>query len=281
MIGAIIGDIVGSYHEFRDEKDHEGPLFRPESTITDDSILSIASAEAILRNQFYSDLYQRYCRAYPSYGYGGSFLDWAHVHNNYITPNYSWGNGSAMRVSPIGWAFDSIQRTMIEAQQSASVTHAHPSGIAGAQATAAAIFLARTGVPKDEIYEAILEWFEYPSYDNLDTLHEEYSFDVSCQGTLPVAIACVMQADDFQQVMINGLYTGGDTDTLLAIAGSIAEPLYGVPEAMRIKAETILNQHSPALLGMLKEFERKYGAGKSIAEKKSFGGFFSSFLRRS
>lgn len=280
MIGSVIGDIVGSFHEFRDEKDHEGPLFRPESTITDDSILSIATAEAILRTQHYSDLYQRYCRAYPTYGYGGSFLDWAHVNNNYITPNYSWGNGSAMRVSPIGWAFNTPQSVMIEAQQSACITHCHPSGIAGAQATALAIYMARTGVPKQEIYETILEWFEYEEYTELDTLHKEYSFDVSCQGTVPVALACVMQADSFEQVMRNGLYVGGDTDTLLAIAGSIAEPLYGIPENMRSEAVNMLNKHSPALLGMLCEFERKYGAGKTIAEPRSLGGIFKGLLRR-
>jgi ADP-ribosylglycohydrolase len=125
MIGSIIGDIVGSYWEFREEKERDTELFRPESTITDDSILSVASAEAILRRQHYADMYQKYCRAYPTYGYGGSFVEWAHVSPNYIQPNASWGNGSAMRVGPIGWAFDSIQRTMMEAHQSSSVTHCH------------------------------------------------------------------------------------------------------------------------------------------------------------
>lgn len=281
MIGAILGDIIGSYHEFRDEKDYEGPLFRPESTITDDSVLTIATAEAVLRNVFYSDLYKRYCRAYPNAGYGPAFMEWAHTHTNYTTPNFSWGNGAAMRVSPIGWAFDTIQRTLIEAQQSACITHCHPTAIAGSQAIASAVFLARKGVPKDEIYDGILEWFAYPRFDDLKHLHEEYQFDVSCEGTVPVALACVMQADSFEQVMINGTYVGGDVDTLLACAGAIAEPLYGVPQEMRAKAEAILGQTSPALLGMMREFERKYGAGKTIEQPSAFGGFFNRLFKRS
>jgi ADP-ribosylglycohydrolase len=138
--------------------------------------------------------------------------------------------------------------------------------------------MARQGVPKDEMYESLLEWFEYGAYSELKTLHEEYAFDPSCQGTVPVALACVMQADDFEQVMRNGLYVGGDTDTLLSIAGAIAEPLYGVPEGMRAQAEKIMEGRSPALLGMLKEFERKYGAGRSVAKRSRIGGLFTKIL---
>lgn len=270
MIGAIIGDIVGSYWEFREEKVGKGEevdLFRTESTITDDSILTVATAEAILFKSFYSSSYQRYCRSFPAYGYGPSFMEWAHTNSGYLKESYSWGNGSAMRVSPIGWAFDSPQRVMQEAQQSACVSHCHPEGIKGAQATAMAVYMARIGSSKAEIIEFMQDWFEYDLDLNLDTLHEEYSFDVSCQGTVPVALACVLQADSFEQTLRNGLYVGGDSDTLLAIAGAIAEPLYGVPEALRKQAEAIVHAHSPALLGMLHEFEKNFGKGKAVASQ--------------
>ncbi|MDT8925432.1 ADP-ribosylglycohydrolase family protein [Pseudomonas taiwanensis] len=282
MIGAIAGDIIGSYWEFRDEKDRDTELFLPDSTITDDSILSVATAESILRNQHYADMYRKYCRAYPTYGYGGSFVEWAQVSPNYCTPNSSYGNGSAMRVGPIGWAFDSIQRTMMEAHQSASVTHMHPEGIKGAQAIASAIFMARTGMDRESIRLAIEEWFEYQTVFDFDVLHEEYTFTPTCQGTVPVALACVFQADSFEETMRLGLHAGGDVDTLLAIAGSVAEPLYGIPEDIRSQSEAMLMKHSPALLGMLLEFERQYGCGKVVKSKQSprFEGFFTRFLKK-
>ncbi len=267
MIGAIIGDIAGSYWEFRDEKVRDSEFFLPESTITDDTILTIATADAILTNAFYSGRYQEFTRIYEKYGYGPSFKSWAHTNSNYITENNSWGNGAPMRVSPVGWAFGTPQSVLIEAQQTACITHCHPSGIKAAQAVALAVYLARTGCPKDEIREVMESWFEYSTNMDLDDLHAEYTFDISSQGTLPPALSCVFQADDFETVIRNGLYVGGDTDTLLAIAGSIAEPLYGVPGDLREKAEKMVNQHSPKLLGIVKEFEKKYGAGKP-AEKK-------------
>lgn len=274
MIGAIIGDIIGSYHEFREEKVFDGDFFLPESTFTDDTILSIATADAILFSQSYTYNYQRYFRAYPTYGYGPSFCMWAQISDGYLKENNSWGNGSAMRVSPIGWAFDSVMRVMIEAQQSSSVTHAHFEGIKGAQAVAVAIFMARKGASKDQIRELIEASFEYDCSMNLDQLHEEYVFDVSCQGTVPVALSCVLQADSFEKTMRNGLYVGGDSDTLLAIAGSIAEPLFGVPQYMRDKAESMLSEASPSLLGTVREFEKRYGCGKSVADE----GFYQDII---
>lgn len=136
---------------------------------------------------------------------------------------------------------------------------------------------------KEDIREALESWFEYQTIFDLDILHEEYTFDVSCQGTVPVALACVFQANSFEDVLRNGLYVGGDTDTLLAIAGSIAEPLYGIPEDLRIKAEEIMAKHSPALLGMMQEFERQYGCGKAVksATSPTFIGFFNRFMKKS
>lgn len=267
MIGAIIGDLVGSYWEFKDEKpeSRDTPLFRPESVISDDTILTIATAEAILRNQPYTELYKSFCRRYINYGYGGSFLQWAHVSDGYTQINNSWGNGSAMRVSPIAWAFDTPQRVMMEAQQSAGITHAHPEGIKGAQATALAVYMARAGAGKDQIRAVMDEWFDYLVDIDLDEYHQEYSFDVSCAGTVPPAIACVLQANSFEEVLRNGVFIGGDTDTLLAVAAAIAEPLFGVPVDMREKTEAIVYKNSPVLLATVHEFEAKYGAGKAVA----------------
>ena len=276
MIGAIIGDIVGSYHEFREEKIFDGELFLPESCMTDDSILTFATAESILRNEYYTRNYKRYFKAYPTVGYGPSFAAWASTHENYLTENFSYGNGAAMRVSPVGWAFDDIFRVMMEAQQTSCVTHAHPEGVKASQSVAVAIFMARCGYLKSEIQGVMESYFNYDCDLDLDRLHQEYTFDVSSQGTVPVALACVLQADSFEKTLRNGLYVGGDSDTLLAIACSIAEPLYGVPQSFRDKAEAIIESTSPFLLGVLREFELKYGHGKTLEESSCWGmdGFF-------
>ncbi len=271
MIGAIIGDVVGSYHEFRKEKIYDEDLILPESCLTDDSILSLATAESILRNEYYTRNYKRYCKAYPTVGYGPSFMAWAHTHENYLTENFSYGNGAPMRVSPVGWAFDSISRVMMEAQQTACVTHYHPEGIRGAQSVAVAIYMARCGYGKDEIKAVMESYFEYDCDLDLDVLHREYTFDVTSQGTVPVALACVFQAESFEKTLRNGLYVGGDSDTLLAIAGSIAEPLYGVPNTLREQVEEIIESSSPFLLGVLREFEGKYGCGQVIKEDAKWG----------
>jgi ADP-ribosyl-[dinitrogen reductase] hydrolase len=262
MIGAIAGDIIGSYWEFKEEKvkDRNEPLFRTESTITDDSILTIATASAILDGSYYSKHYKEYCKRYMNYGYGPSFVEWAHSSENYTVPNTSYGNGAAMRVSPIAWAFDSIQRVMIEAQQSACITHCHSEGIKGSQATAVAVYMARLGASKNDIKSVMTDWFDYDVDLDLDELHASYEFDISCQGTVPVAIACALQADDFEGVMRNGLYVGGDTDTLLAIAGSIAEPMYGVPMHIQEGVFSVMKNHPPVLLATIKEFEAKFGS---------------------
>ncbi|MHD0644261.1 ADP-ribosylglycohydrolase family protein [Pseudomonas aeruginosa] len=270
MLGAIAGDIVGSYWEFLEEKDRNADLFVAASTITDDSILTLATAEAIMRNSFYSDKYQQFARMYPNYGYGPNFMQWAQLSTNYVTPNNSFGNGSAMRVSPIGWAFNDLQRVMQEAQLSACITHSHPEGIKGATATATAVYMARRGYSKDEILEVMTGWFDYDIPTDLDHLNETYRFDVTCQGTIPVAIACVMQGNSYEEVLRNGLHTGGDSDTLLCIAGSIAEPLFGIPQDIREKTEMILHMHSPVLLGIMQEFERQYGCGKHIPPTDDF-----------
>lgn len=260
MIGAIIGDIAGSYWEFRNEKDRDADFFIPgHSTITDDSILSIATADAIINHRPYTEFYQLYCRTYPQYGYGPSFMEWAYAGSNYTRQNFSWGNGAGMRVSPVGWAFESVQRVLSEAQMSACITHAHEEGTKGAQAVALAIFMFRNGVEPAVIEEVMNDWFDYLTRMDLDELNRDYEFTPSCQGTIPQALSCVFQASSFEEALRNGLHVGGDTDTLLAIAGSIAEARFGVPDKLRLKAEEMLDQHSAKLLGVLRQFERLYG----------------------
>jgi ADP-ribosylglycohydrolase len=175
-----------------------------------------------------------------------------------------------MRVSPIGWAFQTPQQVMMEAQQTASITHCHSGGIAGAQATALAVFMARAGASKDDIAAVMVEWFEYDVNLDLEEYHREYTFDVSCMGTVPPAIACVLQANSFEEVCQLGLYIGGDTDTLLSVACAIAEPLYGIPTNIREQAEAILLSHGHVLLATVHEFEAKYGCGKAIPSTEGF-----------
>lgn len=266
MIGACAGDLIGSYWEFKEEKpeSRDTELFRKESVISDDTVLTIATAEAILSGRPYAEVYKAYCRRYVNYGYGPSFMQWAHTSDGYTQVNNSWGNGSAMRVSPVAWAYSTPQRVMAEAQQSASITHAAFAGIQGAQAIALATYMARAGAGKDQIREVMIEWFDYLVDIDLDDYHEEYTFDVSCQGTVPPAIACVLQANSFEDVMRNVVYVGGDTDTLGACAGAVAEALYGVPIDIREKTEDAIRKSCPALLGTLHEFELKYGCGKVV-----------------
>lgn len=260
MIGAILGDIAGSYFEFRDEKDRNADFFIPgHSTITDDSILTIATADAIINHRSYSEFYQLYARTYPTYGYGPSFMEWAHTNSNYTKPNFSWGNGAGMRVSPVGWAFESVQRVMSEGQMSACITHAHEEGTKGAQAVALAVFLFRNGVEAAVVEEVMNDWFDYLTRMDLDELNRDYTFTPSCQGTIPQALSCVFQATSFEEVLRNGLHVGGDTDTLLAIAGAIAEARFGVPDKLRKQGEEMLDKHSAKLLGVLRQFERLYG----------------------
>lgn len=278
MIGAVIGDIVGSYWEGKTTKG--GPdLFLPESQITDDSILSIATASAILHRKDYTELYRHYANKYPNYGYGSNFMDWVVTPQSYLRHQKSYGNGAAMRVGPIGWAFNSVQDVLMQAQQSASITHCHPEGIKGAQATALCVFLARKGHSKDDIREVIQDWFEYDLIFNIDDLAENYKFEASCQKTVPQAIFCALYSNSFEETMLNGLKIGGDTDTLLAIAGSIAEPLYGIPDDMRSKAEEEISRHSHELLGTLKDFERKYGKGLLVKDKLSFTGSLMKLIK--
>ena len=224
MLGAIAGDIIGSVFEWNAIKTTEFPLFSADSTFTDDTVLTIATADAILHQRDYAANYKRFGRAYPHAGYGGTFRAW--LANNDSAPYNSWGNGSAMRVSPIGFAYDPLEAVLTEAANSAMVTHNHPEGVKGAQATAAAIFWARNGLSKTEIRREITARFQYRLDMTLAEIRPSYSFDVSCQGSVPQSILAFLESDSVESAIRNAVSLGGDADTMACIAGGIAHAFY-------------------------------------------------------
>lgn len=237
MYGAILGDIIGSPYEFdRGNKTKNFPLFSQESKFTDDSVMTIAVAEALLKSGHGTDdeirravtLSMRiWGNRYPDAGYGQRFHHWLHA--KAPKPYGSYGNGSAMRVSPVGWLYESIGKTREVARLTAEVTHNHPEGIKGAEATASAIFLARTGHSKTEIRDYITQEFGYDLSRTCDDIRPVYRHDESCQRTVPEAIIAFLEGNGFEDVIRTAVSLGGDCDTLTCIAGGIAEAFYGVP----------------------------------------------------
>lgn len=241
MIGAIIGDIVGSIYEFDNIDTKEFPFFQNNMEYTDDSILTIATAEWLLKGGMPGDYYCRYVKAYPypMGGYGTLFLQWALNARFGVTEPYnSCGNGSAMRVAPVGWAFQTEQETLDAARISAECTHNHPEGIKGAQATALCIFLARKGATPAEIKARIEADFGYDLSMSVDEIRPRYSWQglngavsgSTCQGSVPQAITCALEATDYEDAIRNAVSIGGDSDTIACIAGGIAEALFGIPD---------------------------------------------------
>jgi ADP-ribosylglycohydrolase len=225
MLGAIAGDIVGSVYERRPIKRTDFPLFQEGSRFTDDSVLTAGVADAILQERGYADAIRDWGRRYPTAGYGGSFLAW--LARDDAGPYGSWGNGSAMRVSPVGWAFDNVDRVLAEAEASAAVTHDHPEGIKGAHATALAVYLARTGASKARIRDELSDRFAYDLTRSPEEIRPGYRFDVSCQGSVPESLVAFLHADDFESAVRIAVSLGGDTDTMAAIAGAVAEAFHG------------------------------------------------------
>jgi ADP-ribosylglycohydrolase len=241
MLGAIAGDIIGSVHEWQPIKTTRFRLFHPASRFTDDTVLTVALADSLLHDKPYVDLLKRYYRAYPKAGYGGTFHRWAQ--SDSTEPYGSWGNGSAMRVSPVGFAFGTLDEVLEQAKRSAEVTHDHPEGIKGAQAVASAIFLARTGNSKDAIRAYVETAFGYDLGTPLDEIRPRYCFEVSCQHSVPQAIRAFLESDDFEDAVRLAISLGGDSDTLACMAGGIAQAFYGgVPEEIRRRVYEILDE---------------------------------------
>ena len=261
MYGAILGDIIGSPYEFdMGNKSKDFPLFSRNSTYTDDTVMTIAVADAFLNAPEDEEMIrqrlivsmQRFGKLFPRAGYGGMFRRWLKDPNP--QPYGSYGNGSAMRVSSAGWLFDDLQTVRHMARLSAEVTHNHPEGIKGAEATASAIFLARTGSTKAEIKACIEEHFHYDLSRTCDEIRPTYHHVESCQETVPEAITAFLEGDSFEDVIRTAVSLGGDCDTLTAIAGSMAEGFYGVPEELKQQCRERLPED---LRQVLERFEEK------------------------
>ncbi len=229
MLGAIAGDIIGSIFEGHPHKSKSFPLFTAHNHYTDDTVLTVAVAEAILYGLPYALTLQSWGRRYPHAGYGGRFQHW--LQSPMPRPYSSWGNGAAMRVSPVGWAFADSRTVLEEAKATAMVTHNHPEGIKGAQATALAVFRARTKTSKEALREEIEDRFGYDLSRSLDAIRPRYTFDVSCQGSVPESLIAFLESTDYEDAVRNAVSLGGDADTMACIAGAVAEAAYGgVPE---------------------------------------------------
>ena len=230
MLGAVAGDVLGSVFEFQNLKRVDfQPLIQSGIRFTDDSVITVATADLLLYGGTYTDVFQHYGRRYPDAGYGGTFVKW--IMTPQPRPYNSWGNGAGMRVSPVGWARDSMEEVLEEARRSAEVTHDHPEGIKGAQAVALAVFLARQGESKDTIRSEIECHCAYDLDRTLDEIRPGYSFDVSCQGSVPEAILAFMESTDFESAIRLAISIGGDSDTIACMAGAIAHAFYReIPE---------------------------------------------------
>lgn len=258
MIGAILGDIIGSPYEFdRGNKTKDFPLFSAESCFTDDTVMTIAVAEAfmgapddetVIRNRLVASMH-KWGHRYPAAGYGGRFGMWLFLEGS--EPYNSYGNGSAMRVAPVAWLYNDLDTVRRMARISAEVTHNHPEGIKGAEATAAAIFLGRTGHSKAEIKAYIETEFHYRLSRTCDEIRPDYYHVESCQETVPEAITAFLEGDSFEDVIRTAVSLGGDCDTLTCIAGSIAEGFYGVPDALKNACRERLSED---LLAVLDQF---------------------------
>jgi ADP-ribosylglycohydrolase len=245
MLGAIAGDIIGSTYEFNRVATYDFELLPEGSDFTDDTVCSIAIADALLNHKDLATTLWDYCQAYPNRGYGGRFFNWLATPRDKLAPYNSYGNGSAMRVSAVACLYNTLEETLKVAKQTAEITHNHPEGIKGAQAVAAGIFLARTGATKREIAIYINETFGYKLNRCYETIRAHYSYDVSCQGSVPEAITCFLESQNYEDCIRKAIFLGGDADTQACIAGGLAQAFYGegelgIPEAIKQEVQLIL-----------------------------------------
>lgn len=263
MIGAILGDIVGSIYEFDNIKTKDFELFDKECFFTDDSVMTIAIAEALMQYESIDennidefkekliDVMHEIGIKYPDCGYGGHFLVW--ILKNKRDPYNSLGNGSAMRVSSVGWYARTLEEAEFIARVTAEVSHNHPEGIKGAVATAGAAFLAKTGATMDEIKQYISKYYTIDF--TIDEIRPTYDYDITCQGTVPQAMQAFFESENFEDAIRNAISIGGDSDTLAAITGAVAEAYYGIPDDLK---ETALSYLDDRLLDITERFEEKY-----------------------
>ncbi len=254
MLGAICGDIIGSVFERNNIKTEDFPLFSPHSTFTDDTVLTVAVADCLLSGKDYAAALKEYGRKYPYAGYGGMFSRW--IFSEAAEPYNSFGNGSAMRVSPVGFAFNTLDQVLEEAKKCAVVTHNHPEGIKGAQAVAAAVYLARQGESKDTIKDYVSCKFGYNLNRTLAEIRPSYVFDVTCQGSVPEAIISFFESTSYEDAVRKAISIGGDSDTIACITGGIAQAYYKeIPPGIIKRARDLLDQD---LLEVIDSFTAKY-----------------------
>lgn len=259
VYGAILGDIIGSRFEFdRGGKTKDFELFTSRDSFTDDTAMTIAIGDGLLNAGIDADIktikteiiksMQDWGHRYPGAGYGGRFYSWL-FHEKNPKPYGSWGNGSAMRVSAVGWLYDSLERTREVARATAEVTHNHPEGIKGAECTAAVMYLARTGATKEEINDYVIKEFGYDYSETLDEMRKRHEHVESCMDSLPKALRSFFDGDSYEDVVRNAVSLGGDTDTLAAIAGAMAEAMYGMPVEILVTGKDYLPDDMIEILG--------------------------------
>lgn len=246
MLGAIIGDIVGSVYEFDNLRSKQFELFGPHTNFTDDTVCTIAVADALISRRDPAKALRDWCGRYPGRGYGGMFAGW--IRNPRVGPYQSFGNGSAMRVSPAGLLGTTVDNTIELADRVTKVTHNHPEGMKGARATAVAIRLAREGMPPADIRKEINARYGYDLFRSVDEIRPHYLFNETCQRTVPEALTCALEATDFEDAIRNAISIGGDSDTIAAIAGAVAEACFGIPDAIAKRGLTYLTEEMLAVL---------------------------------
>jgi ADP-ribosylglycohydrolase len=258
VLGALTGDIVGSIYEWNNHRSKDFPLFGPGCDYTDDSVCTVALADALLTGADPARHLQAWCRRHPARGYGGMFAQW--INEPEPVAYHSFGNGAAMRVSPAGWLADDTAAVAALSDRITAITHSHPEGLKGARATAHAIFRARQGADADQIRDEVVAHFGYDLSRTVDGIRPDYEFNETCQRTVPEALICALSATSFEDAIRNAISIGGDSDTVAAIAGSIAEPLFGIPPAIAAQARSYLPED---MLDVLERFERVTRRGRA------------------
>ncbi|AHM61840.1 ADP-ribosylglycohydrolase [Flammeovirgaceae bacterium 311] len=253
MIGAIAGDIIGSVYEFSPIKRTNFPLLQEKSAFTDDSVLTVAIAESLLTGKSYAAALKHWGRRYPNAGYGKNFYQW--LMSRCSVAYGSWGNGSAMRVSPVGWAFNSLEETLQQATLTAMPTHDHPKGIKGAQAVAGSVWMARQNHSKAEIREWVEKDIGYSLTASVAEIRQSYTFDVSCAGSVPQAIQCFLEAESTEEAIRNAVSLGGDADTQACIAGAIGEAMWGIEDILE---SAVLKRLPENMLKIIEQFRSRY-----------------------
>ena len=252
MLGAIIGDIVGSIYEWNPIKTKEFEFLNSRCFFTDDSVCTVAVADILLHDLPPAETMQKWCRQYPGKGYGGMFRKW--IHAEPPEPYNSYGNGAAMRVSPAAFLNrDNLRSALSAADKVTAITHNHPEGMKGARATTHAIWLAFRGESPANIRQVITSEYDYDLTQTVDEIRPDYSFDVTCQGTVPQAITCALESENFEDAVRNAISIGGDADTLGAIAGPIAEALHGIPDEFIEQTENDYLAEAPDILEVIRK----------------------------